>query len=533
MLSPSPTGVSSETGSSTRSNSSRTRSDGKAGLLRDLLDRRVAVQLLRQLAARALHAANLLGDVHGQADRAALVGERAGDRLADPPGRVRRKLVAHLVVELLDGADQADVALLDQIEQRHAGLRVVARDRHDEAQVRTRSACASRPRRPDPCAGRARAPRPGQQPAVADLADVELQRVRAAEALVVGQELAFSGSSSSSTPRRRRAQAGARARARCGRARDRVSGMRGWSIADRFIGRRRRLALRVEVGCDPHNSAGSRPISSGSVECAASPDTAFAPRAPSIGRWPPRRCSPRSPSGAPTPSATPTARPARAVPDGRQAAHARVAAARARRGPRRTRTSCSSTSATTRRAIRRSPPTTTRSATGRWSASTTGSSSTTTSCSPATPAPASEPRMTVDSEAIFALAAHSRNDARALEELRGSMATAWLDEREPGAVFAARGVGRPLWIGEGTRRASSSPPPRPRSRSSSATAGCGSASARSRRARSSSSRTARSSAASASGPTASYARRPAAGRARPAGARALPHAARRARRRAA
>ncbi len=34
-----------------------------------------------------------------------------------------------------------------------------------------------------------------------------------------------------------------------------------------------------------------------------------------------------------------------------------------------------------------------------------------------------EPRMTVDSEAIFALAAHSRNDARALEHLRGAMAT--------------------------------------------------------------------------------------------------------------
>ena len=60
-----------------------------------------------------------------------------------------------------------------------------------------------------------------------------------------------------------------------------------------------------------------------------------------------------------------------------------------------------------------------------------------------------EPRMTVDSEAIFALAAHSRNEPRALEALAGSMAAAWLDEREPGVVFAARGVGRPLWIGQG------------------------------------------------------------------------------------
>ena len=60
-----------------------------------------------------------------------------------------------------------------------------------------------------------------------------------------------------------------------------------------------------------------------------------------------------------------------------------------------------------------------------------------------------EPRKTVDSEAIFALAAHSRNDPRALEALTGTMAAAWLDEREPGRLFAARGVGRPLWLGKG------------------------------------------------------------------------------------
>src|SRR4051794_18770203 len=61
----------------------------------------------------------------------------------------------------------------------------------------------------------------------------------------------------------------------------------------------------------------------------------------------------------------------------------------------------------------------------------------------------SEVAMTVDSEAIFAVAAHARNAPRALEELRGAMAAAWIDEREPDLLFAARGTGRPLWIGEG------------------------------------------------------------------------------------
>src|SRR5919108_5676991 len=38
-----------------------------------------------------------------------------------------------------------------------------------------------------------------------------------------------------------------------------------------------------------------------------------------------------------------------------------------------------------------------------------------------------EPAMTVDSEAIFALAEHGDGRADVLEQLRGSMATAWLD----------------------------------------------------------------------------------------------------------
>jgi glucosamine 6-phosphate synthetase-like amidotransferase/phosphosugar isomerase protein len=58
-----------------------------------------------------------------------------------------------------------------------------------------------------------------------------------------------------------------------------------------------------------------------------------------------------------------------------------------------------------------------------------------------------EPDMSVDSEAIFALMEIRRNDPRALGELRGAMAAAWLDEREPSTVYLARGRARPLWLG--------------------------------------------------------------------------------------
>ena len=57
-----------------------------------------------------------------------------------------------------------------------------------------------------------------------------------------------------------------------------------------------------------------------------------------------------------------------------------------------------------------------------------------------------EAEMTVDSEAIFALAEWDASP-RVLERLHGTMATAWLDERKAGELRLARGTGRPLWLG--------------------------------------------------------------------------------------
>ena len=59
-----------------------------------------------------------------------------------------------------------------------------------------------------------------------------------------------------------------------------------------------------------------------------------------------------------------------------------------------------------------------------------------------------EPEMTVDSEAIFALMEHRSHNPRALSEMRGAMAAAWLDERDPETLYLARGMARPLWIGQ-------------------------------------------------------------------------------------
>jgi glucosamine 6-phosphate synthetase-like amidotransferase/phosphosugar isomerase protein len=60
-----------------------------------------------------------------------------------------------------------------------------------------------------------------------------------------------------------------------------------------------------------------------------------------------------------------------------------------------------------------------------------------------------EPEMTVDSEAIFALVDAFGTSAETLEQLIGTMAAAWVDERESGSLHLARGVGRPLWVARG------------------------------------------------------------------------------------
>src|SRR5579863_5027038 len=69
-------------------------------------------------------------------DRASGVSDAAGNCLADPPCRVRRELESLPPIELLDGVDQPEVSLLDQVEKRQPRRLVLLRDRHDEAEIR-------------------------------------------------------------------------------------------------------------------------------------------------------------------------------------------------------------------------------------------------------------------------------------------------------------------------------------------------------------------------------------------------------------
>src|SRR5258706_1352446 len=104
--------------------------------LRDLLAAGLAAQLLHERPRGADQLVDGLDHVHRDADGAGLVGDGAGDGLADPPGGVGRELVAALVLELVHRLHEADVALLDQVQELQAAVRVLLGDGDDQAQVR-------------------------------------------------------------------------------------------------------------------------------------------------------------------------------------------------------------------------------------------------------------------------------------------------------------------------------------------------------------------------------------------------------------
>src|SRR3990172_1946896 len=103
--------------------------------LGDLLDRRPATQLLGGLPRDAGGPVDRLDHMDRGADRAGPGGAGPGDGLADPPRGIGRELEALLEVELLDRPDEADVALLDEVQERHPAADVLLGDRDDEPEV--------------------------------------------------------------------------------------------------------------------------------------------------------------------------------------------------------------------------------------------------------------------------------------------------------------------------------------------------------------------------------------------------------------
>lgn len=116
--------------------------DRDAGFGGQFLVGGLAAEVLVHLALDPRQLVDLLHQVDGQPDGAALVGHAAGDGLTNPPRGVGRELESLCVVELFHRADQPEVALLDQVQQRHATTRVPLGQRHHQAQVRLQQVTA-------------------------------------------------------------------------------------------------------------------------------------------------------------------------------------------------------------------------------------------------------------------------------------------------------------------------------------------------------------------------------------------------------
>ena len=157
----------------------------------DLLVGRVAVELGGEAALDAVVLVDLLDHVDRDPDRASLVGYRPGDGLPDPPRRVGRELEALAVVELLDGPHEADVALLDQVEQGDAAAGVLFGDGDDEPQVRLGKVGLGPPVAALDAPGEVDLLGLGEEGGLADLVQVHLDGVAGVAALQVGLQYLF------------------------------------------------------------------------------------------------------------------------------------------------------------------------------------------------------------------------------------------------------------------------------------------------------------------------------------------------------
>ena len=77
----------------------------------------MSAELHLKARPRLLQTGERVAGMNRKANRATRVGDAAGDRLANPPSRIRRKLEALAPIELFNGMHQTEVALLNQIEQ--------------------------------------------------------------------------------------------------------------------------------------------------------------------------------------------------------------------------------------------------------------------------------------------------------------------------------------------------------------------------------------------------------------------------------
>ena len=105
-------------------------------LFRQLFGRRNVIALRDRRADRFLEAVHQICALRREPERTALFRQRVQNRLADPPDGVGDEFDVLFGIVLLGRMHQADVALIDQIEEQHVLISISLRVVNDESQVR-------------------------------------------------------------------------------------------------------------------------------------------------------------------------------------------------------------------------------------------------------------------------------------------------------------------------------------------------------------------------------------------------------------
>src|SRR5690606_5134381 len=103
--------------------------------LAEFFGRGFAPHFLKHLAGNTVEFVEGFNHVHRNTNGARLVGNRAGNGLANPPGGIGGEFVTAAVFKFVYGFHQADVAFLNQVEELQAAVGVFFGNGNDQAQV--------------------------------------------------------------------------------------------------------------------------------------------------------------------------------------------------------------------------------------------------------------------------------------------------------------------------------------------------------------------------------------------------------------
>src|SRR5690349_3800829 len=101
----------------------------------ELVGARLTPEFRKQRIPGPRHLVERFHHVDRKSDGSTVIGDGAADALPNPPRGVGRELQPTAILEPVDSLHEADVSLLNEIEERQTSPEVSLRDRDDKPQV--------------------------------------------------------------------------------------------------------------------------------------------------------------------------------------------------------------------------------------------------------------------------------------------------------------------------------------------------------------------------------------------------------------